>query len=349
MMGIVSKLGRFIASWYLIVPLLVSLGVVVGVVVFFYAFPGKPSIGVINIPFTVINDRSAFIIGEYLSYAREDDSINAVVINLSSPGGGAAASELLYMRTRRLRDEKPVVLVMNGLVASGGYMMAMGSTYSYSLPSSLVGNVGVVSFAPPLIPSVPDENLVFTGPYKLSGASRRDWMDTMDQLKRSFAQIVVSERSDRLRISEAELTQGRIYSGSEAARLGLVDAVGSDADAIEKAAELAGISNYSLVDVNFAAQRALIERLNQTLAPLGGDLSSNLVSPIDLLSAQQDFRDPDLGQPATDSDAALSRLEAMRGLIFTGPLGGNETEPLPDFPLEIRQPNVYYVYVGHDP
>ena len=65
-----------------------------------------------------------------------------------------------------------MVLVMNGLVASGGYMMAMGATHSYAQTSSLVGNVGVVSFSDPLIPPLPDESVLATGPYKLSGYSR---------------------------------------------------------------------------------------------------------------------------------------------------------------------------------
>ena len=194
-------------------------------------------------------------------------------------------------------------------------MMAMGSTYSYSLPPSLVGNVGVVSFAPPLIPSVPDENPVFTGPYKLSGASRRDWID--ERLARHDGPVETVLRAHsrirtrwQLNISEAELTQGRIYSGTEAARLGLVDAVGSDAEANAKAAELAGISNYSLVDVNFAAQRALIERLSRTLAPMGGGLSSSLALPIDLLSALQELRDPNCRSSPGGTSRAQGREAA---------------------------------------
>ena len=210
-------------------------------------------------------------------------------------------------------------------------MMAMGSTYSYSLPPSLVGNVGVVSFAPPLIPSVPDENPVFTGPYKLSGASRRDWIkERLDRRETGSTRDWIDERLARhdgpvetvlrahsrirtrwqLNISEAELTQGRIYSGTEAARLGLVDAVGSDAEANAKAAELAGISNYSLVDVNFAAQRALIERLSRTLAPMGGGLSSSLAPPIDLLSALQELRDPNCRSSPGGTSRAQGREAA---------------------------------------
>ena len=180
---------------------------------FFYATPGRPNVGVIEIPFTVITEESSYTIGEYLKFARRNDSIRAVVIKITSPGGGAAASERLYRETRRVREEKPVVVVMNDLVASGGFMMAMGATHSYVQASSMVGNVGVVSFAGPLIPPPQEEDLVVSGPYKLDGASRRDWIGLADQLKSVFAQIVIAERGDKLRISAAELVEGRILLG----------------------------------------------------------------------------------------------------------------------------------------
>ena len=249
-MGFFSALRKVLTGWYVVVPLLVALGIAVGALTFVYAFPGKPQIGVIDIPFTVLTEDSAYVIGKHIDYARRDDSIKAVVIKLTTPGGGAAASEHLYIELRKLREEKPVVLVMNGLVASGGYMMAMGVNYSYAKTSSLVGNVGVISSAGPLISPLPDEEVVFSGPHKLDGSSRRDWIGTVDQLKSAFAQIVISERGDRLRISRAELVEARLYSGVDAVRLGLVDEIGSDSDAIQKAADLAGISNYGLVDVN---------------------------------------------------------------------------------------------------
>ena len=87
-----GKLWNFFSSWYVSGPLLAVLGVVIGLWVFFYVVPGKPKIGVIDIPFTVINDDSAFVISTFLEYARRDDSIKGVFIRLNSPGGGAAAN-----------------------------------------------------------------------------------------------------------------------------------------------------------------------------------------------------------------------------------------------------------------
>ena len=164
----------------------------------------------------------------------------AVVIKLNTPGGGASSSERLYIETRNLRHEKPVVVVMGDLVASGGYMMSMGASHTYAQTSSLVGNVGVIASAGPLIPALPGEGLVFSSPRKLDGSTRREWVGTVDILNEAFAQMVIGERGDKLRISREELIEGRIYAGMVAVRLGLADEIGGDSDAIRKAAELAG-------------------------------------------------------------------------------------------------------------
>ena len=335
-------------SWYFVAPVMVGLGITVGTLIFLYASPGKPKIGVIDIPFTVITEDSSHLISEYTNYARRDDSIKAVVIRLSSPGGAAASSERLYIETRKLREEKPVVLVMNGMVASGGYMMAMGATHSYVQTSSLVGNVGVVSFAGPLIPPLPDEDVLISGPYKVDGASRRDWIGTLDQLKSAFAQIVISERGDRLRISEDELVQGRIYSGLEAVRLGLADEIGGDSDAFQKAAELAGISHYGLIDVNVEVLRKLIQDIERIFPPSDDGGDSDLDTILTLLSRDYNKEDPALQTLGGESDSSITKLQALRELMLYGRLSADRGDPLPEFPMDIGHPNIYYLYVGHD-
>ena len=147
---------RFLTSWYFLVPAMAGIGIAVGALVFRLCDPRKAEYWRYRRAITVINDDSSYAIGQFLDYARRDDSIKAVVIKLTTPGGSAAASERLYIETRRLREEKPVVLVMGGLVASGGYMMSMGASHTYAQTSSLVGNVGVISVAGPLIPTLPD-------------------------------------------------------------------------------------------------------------------------------------------------------------------------------------------------
>ena len=348
-MVLLSILWNVVTRWYAVTALVAALGIAAGVLVFIYVFPGKPQIGVIELPYTVLNEDSAYAISEYLDYARQDDSIKAVVIKLTSPGGGASASEHLYIETRRLRSEKPVVMVMNGLVASGGYMMAMGTSHTYAKTSSLVGNVGVVSSVGPLIPELPPEEVVFSGPHKLSGSSRRDWLGMIDQLKAAFGEMVISERGDKLLISRDELLEARLYSGVEAVRLGLADEIGSDTDAIQKAAELAGISNYSLVDVNLEVQVEFARQLRRILEPLDSEGESDPADALRLLATDLDTGDPVLEAYSGDSGGGVSELQALRRLLLSGQLEAAQEDPLPEFPLEIGYPNIYYLYVGNGP
>ncbi len=304
---------RVLTSWYFLAPAAIVVGIVVGAVVLATNFPTKHNIGVIDIPFTVITDDSAYVITQYLEYARKDPSIKAVVIRISTPGGGAASSERLYIATRNLRDEKPVVMVMNGMVASGGYMMAMGVNHTYAQTSSLVGNVGVITIAGPLVPRPLPESIVVTGPHKLYGSSRRDWIGLAEELKDAFAEMVMLERGDKIRITEAQLTEGRLYAGVDAVRLGLVDEVGGDSDAMEKAAELAGISNYGTVDVNAEVLRESIQRTRRI------------------------FR--------SELEAEPTDQEALPTVLLDNI---DRHNPLPDFPLDIQSPNIYYLYAGND-
>ena len=347
-MGVFSALMRFLTSWYFVAPVMVGLGVAAGTLIFLYASLGKPKIGVIDIPFTVITEDSAHVITEYTNYARRDDSIKAVVIRLSSPGGAAASSERLYIETRKLREEKPVVLVMNGLVASGAYMMAMGASHSYAQTSSLVGNVGVISSSRPLIPPVPEEDVLVSGPYKLGGASRRDWTGSLDLLKSAFAQIVISERGDKLRISENELVQGRIYPGLEAVRLGLADEIGGDSDAFQKAAELAGISHYGLVNVNLEVLRELIQDIERIFPPSDDGSDAELDNLLTLLSRDHNNGDSALQSLGGESNSSITRLQAVRELMLYGRLSTDQGDPLSEFPMDIGHPDIYYLYVGND-
>ena len=346
-MGLLSDLASFITHWITIAVAMVALGIAAGLLVFVYVSPGQPKIGVIDIPFTVIGDDTAYVISEYLTYAREDDSIKAVVIKITSPGGGAASSERLYRETERLAQEKPVVLVMNWLVASGGYFMSMGATHSFAQTSSLVGNVGVVSFQDPLVPPLDSESVLISGPYKGAGFSRDQWFESLEDLKEAFAQVVVSERGDKLRITKEELTEGRLYTGIDAVRLGLADELGGDSDAKEKAAELAGMSNYGLVDVNLQVLKNFVQELRDVY-----DISSDDGIPADVLA----LMDAEYGKAGTlpgslsaPADAALERMNALRGLALYGRLGMEQEDPLPDFPLELNHPNIYYLYVGNAP
>ena len=342
---------RMAGNFYVSVVLLAALGIGVRYLVFFEVFPGKPKIGIIDIPFTVITDDSAFVIGALMDFTRRDDSIKAVVIRLTSPGGGAPSSEHLFFETRSLNQKKPVVIVMNDVVASGGYMMSLGANYTFAKPASFVGSIGVIlSPLPPLVPSPPDERIVSTGPFKLTSGSRRDFVAMTDQLKQSFGRLVRTQRGDRLDISQEELLSGRIYSGIEGVRLGLVDDIGGDSDAIEKAASLAGISNYELVDVNTEVSRIFNEKLFRIVEPLqplfsggGSPEAADFAALSNLLNKGEDSASP-LG--SLDASTGLLLGQALDRPLLSRAGRQSQEDVLPGFPLNITGSNVYYLYVG---
>lgn len=141
---------------------------------------------------------------------------------------------------------------MDGLAASGGYYMAVAGNRIYTPPSANLGNVGARSIQPQDPILFPDE--LSTGPYKLSGGSRFDSIRQLELVRDSFLGNVVQQRQNAavnpLNIPPAEVGEARLYLGSEAVAVGLADLEGGRSDAILGAAELAGLSDYSVVDLD---------------------------------------------------------------------------------------------------
>ncbi len=223
------------------------LGVIAAALIFYYVAPGRPYVGLVRLPYFEIDDSSTAQIEDVLRFAERDRRIKALAIEITSPGGSAAASEQLYQDILRIRESRPVVFSIGWIAASGGYMMASAGDYVYAGPSSFVGNVGVIITLPGE-PS-PDEQIVATGPFKLTGGTREQYVSMLEVLKDAFVRIVYTQRGDRLKLTPEELADGRIHLGIDAARVGVVDALGTPEDAVAKAAELAGLRNYGTVDV----------------------------------------------------------------------------------------------------
>lgn len=229
---------------YIFLPIL---GLAIGYGLF-VAFFDRPQVAIINVAYVELDGFTAAEIDRTLRFVRDDDSVRAVVIRLNSPGGTVSASADVFMNTVKVRERKPVVVLVGDMAASGGYMWLLGANYVFANTASFVGNVGAIMFLPGDFP--PFEQIIPTGPFKLTGGSYRSYVGLLEQVKDIFIQTVFSQRGDRLRLTPEELSEGRIYFGAEAARLGLVDEIGTEVDAVEKAARLARIRNYRLVDVN---------------------------------------------------------------------------------------------------
>jgi len=186
-----------------------------------------------------------------LEAARRDERVHGVVLELLSPGGYATSSESIYYTMLKLRQEKPLVVVIDGLAASGGYYMAAAGNRILAPASAYIGNVGTRGGRPSDPAIAPDE--LSSGPYKLEGGSRFDQIHQLDLVAQAFIKNVVSQRAaspvNPLKLTPEQLGEARIYLGSEALALGLIDAEGGRADGIQAAADLAGLTDYEVVEL----------------------------------------------------------------------------------------------------
>jgi len=206
----------------------------------------QPIIGTIHLDLAIDSYSANEMIAQ-INYARQHPEVRGVVLIVDSPGGTVADTESVYQELLRLRQTKPVVTYIGAMAASGAYYLSVGTDYIISNPTSEVGNIGVIGFLPdsPII----FEDIVSTGPYKLWGEPRDTFQREMEMVKQGFYQAVLLGRGDQLMIDPQIILTGRIWLGSEAKRIGLIDDLGSQSDAITKTALLARIRNYAVGDL----------------------------------------------------------------------------------------------------
>jgi len=185
-----------------------------------------------------------------LEQAANDPDVKAIVVRVNSPGGSVVASDDIYHAL--LEFEKPVVVWMGEMAASGGYYIACGGDYVFAHPNTLTGSIGVISQfinVEELLDEIGVDVVVITsGPHKDIGSLFREmteeeqvlWEGIIDETYEGFVEIVAQARGLPLE-DVRELADGSIYTGRQALELGLVDGVGTLDDAIAKAAELGGI------------------------------------------------------------------------------------------------------------
>lgn len=210
----------------------------------------KPQVGLLRFE-GAIDIGSAEKLISALEDARQDDRVAAVVLEVASPGGLATSSESIYYTLLNLRAEKPVVVAVDGIAVSGGYYIASAANRIYAPASAYIGNVGTRGPKPNDPTLAPEE--MSSGPFKLSGGSRFDRVQQLERVKEAFVLAVMHQRENAelnpLQIDAETVAEARIYLGSEAVSLGLVDAEGGRSDAIAGAAELAMLRDYDVVDL----------------------------------------------------------------------------------------------------
>jgi protease IV len=240
----VKTLERWFTSSFVQWTIWLAVPLAIGILITL-AIP-RPIIGTIYLRDAIYPATATDILTE-ITYAREHAEVRGVVLVLDSPGGTVADTESIYMELARLRAQKPVVTVIESMAASGAYYLTVGTDYVFTKPSSMVGNVGVRT----LLPTDPQayEEAVSTGPFKFTGSSRDSTLRSLEPIKQSFYSAIVLGRGSALKADANTILSGALFSGTEAVRLGLADALGTQTDGYEYAAKLAHVANYETADL----------------------------------------------------------------------------------------------------
>jgi len=181
---------------------------------------------------------------------REDDDVKAIILRINSPGGSATASDIILRELQLTREQKPVIVSMGNVAASGGYWIALGGSRIFAQPNTVTGSIGVFGVLPNIQELGNNNGItwdsVATG--ELAGLNTISRPKTEQEL--AVYQGTVNEIYDRFltNVSEArnlpkqrveEIAQGRVWSGKDAQEIGLVDEMGGLESAIAHAAKMA--------------------------------------------------------------------------------------------------------------
>jgi protease-4 len=211
---------------------------------------------------------------EHLKQAQKDSSVKAIVLRVNSPGGSVVASDEIYQQMQQM--DKPVVVSMGELAASGGYYVSAPADLIVANPATLTGSIGVITEIPnleDLLKKIGVEVVVIkSGLHKDEGSPFREmteeekaiWQAIIDEAYGQFVAIVAEGR-DLPEEKVKEIADGRVYTGKQALELGLVDELGNLPEAIDRAAEMGGIEGEPRL-VEYQRPPTLFEALFGSLA-----------------------------------------------------------------------------------
>jgi protease-4 len=191
--------------------------------------------------------------------ARKDKKVKAVVLRVDSPGGSALTSDLIWRELELTKQVKPVVVSMGNLAASGGYYISCGANRIFAERNTITGSIGVFGMLPNLTGisnkigihtervSTHGNDADYSAFMPLSDKFRGVAQAEVERIYNTFVSRVAAGR--KLTAAQVDsIGQGRIWSGTEAVKIGLVDRIGGMGDAIAEAAKLAKIREYRTED-----------------------------------------------------------------------------------------------------
>jgi len=230
---------------------------------------------------------------ETINDLAKDDWIKAVVVRVNSPGGSALTSELLWRSIEQLKKSKPVIVSIGNIAASGGYYIATGADYIFADPMSITGSIGVFA----TLPNVSDflDNIginaqtVQTHPNSLGYSPYQDINnDFKNKIKtgientyETFKKRVTNGRSLDPNVVE-KISQGRVWSGKQAHKLGLIDSLGGLQAAINFAAKKVSLDEYNVIE--YPQFEESLEKIFMGITP-----EIQIKSPLEILIPKENF------------------------------------------------------------
>lgn len=203
--------------------------------------------------------------------ARLDNEVKAIVFRVNSPGGSSLASDVIWREITLARKEKPVVVSMGDLAASGGYYIACNADSVFANANTITGSIGVFSIIPNFqsffknklgitfdgVKTAPFADMG-SGDRPLNEAEKRFFQSATDSIYHTF-KTRVSEGRKKDMVYVDSIAQGRVWTGTRGKEIGLVDRIGTLQDAVVSAAKMADVKEYKLKE--YPERKTLLEQV----------------------------------------------------------------------------------------
>ena len=224
-------------------------------------------------------------ISEAIRQARNDSNVKAIVLRVNSPGGDALASEVIWREVALAKKTKPIVVSMGDYAASGGYYIACAANKIIASPTTITGSIGVFGMIPNLQKLFNNKlgitiDTVMTNKNAISISGNRPLSSYQEkviqnQIERIYATFIGHVADGRkMTVSQVDsIGQGRVWSGFDAKRIGLIDDFGGMDKAIEEAVKLAKLSEYKVIE--YPIQKDFFQQIIKSLS--GDDASSKIL------------------------------------------------------------------------
>ncbi|MDD2475344.1 MAG: signal peptide peptidase SppA [Dysgonamonadaceae bacterium] len=227
------------------------------------------AVGEINSGTGSSNIQDKYLVNE-IEKLRKNENVKAVVLRVNSPGGSAYASEQIWKAISDLKTDKPVVVSMSDVAASGGYYISCNASKIVAQPTTITGSIGIFGMFPNMKKTSEklglDVDVVKTHEYGDFGNFARPMRDGEKEILQSYVErgydLFLTRCAEGRNIPKDSLAlyaEGRVWTGKQAKEIGLVDELGDLKKAIEIAADLASIDDYLVYE--YPKMRTFIEEL----------------------------------------------------------------------------------------